>query len=86
MKTKPYVAAKCFSCNYWTLQEVVFMPKGANIICSYCNNSEFMPGNERDIKSFISASKKVFPFLAAREPALQNLKNSGDYISLSKPD
>ena len=86
MEQKIYKPTKCHSCNHWTLHEVVFVPKGANFICSSCNNSMFMEGTERKIKKHISDTKKIFPSLASVNPDLLNLKKPGDRVAVSQKD
>ena len=84
MQKKTYVPSRCPSCDYWTLHEVVIVAKGANLICSYCNESILLSETEKKVKSFVSNMKKVFPFMIAMEPALQTLNKPGDHVSVSR--
>ncbi len=86
MDKKIYTPDKCHSCNYWTLHEVVFVPSGANFICSSCNNSIFMSGTERKIRKHVADVKKIFPGLASINPDLLNLKKPGDRVAVSPKD
>ena len=81
MDQKKYTSGKCHSCKCWALQEISFVDGGANFICSHCQYTLFKKGSKQKINSDIVAFKKIFPAMAAQIPALQNLKNPGDYIA-----
>ena len=76
--------SNCTSCGFWSVFEADLVKGGLNMTCTNCNDSKFLQGTQKEMRDFISNSRKYVKVLALTNPEVLQLKNRGDHIDPPK--